>query len=610
MKFYSLLFFLLLTSFAHAQKGRDEALAKSYFENGEYEKASDLYQQLWEKSGQQDEFYQPLLKSFYALNKYDDAEKIIRKQIKHLPSNPLYQIDLGDALSKQNASTGSATIPESAKKIFEKVVKDLHANDAEIRQVANTFHDLQLMNYEIATYEKANKLFSGRIDYSPELASANMSLGNYTLAAKYYLEFAEKFPEQTQRVKNTIQTSANGDKLMSELETALYTKIQKQPDNEDLIDFLTWIYIQNKDFESALLQMRALDKRTNGDGAQVLEVAQIAQLEGFYDEALSGYEYIAKKQPRSYLYFEARSDQLNCRKEKIAKTINYTQADLLALKADYEQFISENEGSPQVAQSIKELADLQGFYLHDLNAAIDASEKLIAMQGISQKLKNQAKLSLGDFYLMSGDVWESTLFYSQVDKSEKDSPLGEEARFKNAKLSYYKGEFDWAQTQLNILKSATSQLISNDAINLSVFIIDNLGLDTVPEPMQLFANADLLSFQNKDDEAEKMLDSIVFKFPGHELYDDILFAKAQIFVRKRAFTKAIPLLEEIVQHYGQDLKGDDALFLLADITENELHDKEKAKELYQKLLTEHPSSVLVIEARKRFRNLRGDKIGD
>src|SRR5690606_11427261 len=138
--------------------------------------------------------------SLYALNKYEDAEKIIRKQIKRQSENLRYPIDLGDALAKKKDDAG-------AKKQFEKVIKDLRANDAEIRQVANAFHDLQLVNYEILTYEKANKLFNGRIDHSPELASANMSLGNYSLAAKYYLDYIENFPEQTQRVKNVIQTS-------------------------------------------------------------------------------------------------------------------------------------------------------------------------------------------------------------------------------------------------------------------------------------------------------------------------------------------------------------------------------------------------------------------
>jgi tetratricopeptide (TPR) repeat protein len=392
------------------------------------------------------------------------------------------------------------------------------------------------------------------------------------------------------------------------METQLYTKIQKQPDKEDYIELLTWIYIQNKDFEGALLQMKAIDKRKGGDGYRVLEIAHIAQTEGFYDDAISGYEYVVAKEPKTSLYFQARTDLLNCRKEKIAKKINYTDADLQALKADYESFIAENGKNARTAQSIKELADLFGFYIHDIKAAVATSEELIDLSGIPQSLKNQAKLSLGDFYLISGDVWESSLVYSQVDKEEKDSPLGEEARFKNAKLSYYKGEFEWAQEQLNILKASTSQLISNDAINLSVFIIDNLGMDTISVPMEMFSRADLLMFQNKDGEADKVLDSIVFTYPGHELFDDIEYAKAQIYCRKRQFEKAIPLLENIVKNYGKDLKGDDALFLLADITERELNNKEKAKELFKQLIVDYQSSLLVVEARKRYRVLRGDKL--
>jgi TolA-binding protein len=197
-----------------------------------------------------------------------------------------------------------------------------------------------------------------------------------------------------------------------------------------------------------------------------------------------------------------------------------------------------------------------------------------------------------------------------VDKDEKDSPLGEEARFRNARLAYYKGDFDWAQTQLEVLKSSTSELISNDAIELSVFIIDNLGLDTIPTPMQMYSRADLLQFQNKDDEAMKTMDSIVTLYPGHALTDDIEYTKAQIYVKHKEFDKAVPLLEDILKNYKTDLKGDDATFLLGEINEQHLHNKEKAMEYYKSIITDFSNSLLVIEARKRYRLLRGDKINE
>ena len=356
--------------------------------------------------------------------------------------------------------------------------------------------------------------------------------------------------------------------------------------------------------------MKALDKRKNENGARVIGIARMALTEGFYDDAIAGFEYVVNKGNSGSLYFQARTELLNCRKEKVQKKLNYTQADLEGLKNDYLSFINENGRNFRMAQSMKELADIEGFYLYDIKSAMDLCNEIINMSGVNQQLKNQTKLSLGDLYLIDGDVWESTLLYAQVDKDEKDSPLGEEARFRNAKLAYYKGDFEWAQTQLEALKSSTSELISNDAINLSVFIIDNLGMDTVETPMQMYARAELLLYQNKPDNARGTLDTIVYMFPGHALYDDIEYAKAQLYLKKKEVEKAVPLLEDIIKNYKTDLKGDDATFLLAEINEQYLGNKEKAKELYQTIITDYNNSLLVIEARKRFRTLRGDKVSD
>jgi predicted Zn-dependent protease len=429
-------------------------------------------------------------------------------------------------------------------------------------------------------------------------------------AVKYFLINVEAYPQNQQAIKNLLQTSRDETKLLNEMETQLYSKVQKNSTNDDYIDLLTWIYIQNKDFEGALVQMKALDKRKNENGSRVLNIARMAQTEGDYSSAIAGFEYVVGKGKENSLYFIARTELLNCRKEKISKNINYTQEDLLGLKADYLTFINDNDRNFRTAQSMKELADLEGFYLHDLSSAIDLCNEIIRMPGVAQQLKNKTKLSLGDFYLIGGDIWESTLLYSQVDKDEKDSPLGEEARFRNAKLAYYKGDFEWAQTQLEALKSSTSELISNDAINLSVFIIDNLGLDTIPTPMQMYAHAELLEYQNRDSDAVVTLDSITRLYPGHALSDDIEYTKAEVFVKHKEFDKAIPLLEDILKNYKTDLKGDDATFLLAEINQEHLHNKEKAMEYYKSIITDYSNSLLVIEARKRYRVLRGDKVSE
>ncbi len=605
MKKSVLLFILFASSFfaLQAQPGRDETLANSYLQNGEFDKAVELYQSLWEKNNYDLKFYQPLYKCLLTLKKYDELEKVIKKELKKNDNAPQYLIDLGYMY---------AQIPqvEKAKEQYEKALKDLNPNEVAVRNMANAFDAYRLYDYVIAVYDKAGKAFHNDTYFSFELAQTYIKKNDAVNAVKYYLINMEANPQNVQLIKNTIQTSRDISKLLEEMEIQLYTKVQKNSASEDYIDLLTWVYVQNKDFEGALVQMKALDKRKAENGFRVINIARMAQTEGDYTNAISGYEYVVNKGKESLLYFPARTELLNCRREKVSKNINYTPADLEGLKNDYLGFINENERGFRTAQSMKELADLEGFYLHDLKSAIDLCNEIIAMPGVNQQLKNQTKLSLGDFYLIDGDVWESTLLYSQVDKDEKDSPLGEEARFRNAKLAYYKGDFEWAQTQLEALKSSTSELISNDAINLSVFIIDNLGMDTIETPMQMFARAELLMYQNRYEEAMGVIDTITYLFPGHALFDDIEYAKAQMYVKKKEFEKAVPLLEDIIKTYKEDLKGDDATFLLAKIYEDHLNNKEKAMDLYKSVITDYNSSLLVIEARKRFRLLRGDKLSE
>lgn len=593
--------FCVIAIAAAAQADRDELLAASYLKNGEYEKAVMLYTELWENNNQSPKFFQPLLRALTELKKYDEAERITKKQIKKYTDNNTLLVDLGYIYQLKND-------PAKAKEQYEKAIKNIRPNADEVELLAKTFRAYTLTDEEIATYERTEKLFKGNISFTLELGDAFRRKTAYNKAATVYMNGLSAMPGLAQAIKNQLQTAANGDKVLAEMETQLYAKIQKEPDNDELIDFLTWIYIQNKDFEGALLQMKALDRRKNETGIRVLNIARMAQTEGAYDDAIAGYNYVISKQPQSPLYFQAKTELLNCRKEQVSKTLHPTMEQLIGLKNEYLSFINENGKSVRTAQSIKELAELEGFYIHDLNAAIATAEELIAMPGIPQRIKNETKLSLGDFYLMDGDVWESTLLYSQVDKDEKETPMGEDARFRNAKLSYYKGDFEVAQDQMNILKNATSQLISNDAIELSTFIIDNAGLDTTFAAMELYAQADLLLFQNKYSEAMQKLDSLTQLYPGNDLYDDVMYAKAKILLREKKTTEAMQLLEHIVKDYGTDLKGDDATFLLGEIYEKEIGDKEKAKEYYKKVITDYTNSLLVIEARKRYRMLRGDKI--
>lgn len=209
---------------------------------------------------------------------------------------------------------------------------------------------------------------------------------------------------------------------------------------------------------------------------------------------------------------------------------------------------------------------------------------------------------------MNGDRWEASLLFSQVDKDFKEGQTGENARYRNAKLSYYAGDFEWAQEQFKILKGATSKLISNDAIDMSVFILDNLGMDTTEVTLQMFAQADLLAFQNKYAEAIAKLDSIKILFPEHSLDDDVLYTKAQIYRKLRKTDEMISMYNTIIEKFPTEIKADNAIYELAELYETKLNEPEKAKVLYEKIFTDYSASTFAFEARQRYRKLRGDEL--
>ncbi|MGB1217999.1 MAG: tetratricopeptide repeat protein, partial [Saprospiraceae bacterium] len=246
---------------------------------------------------------------------------------------------------------------------------------------------------------------------------------------------------------------------------------------------------------------------------------------------------------------------------------------------------------------------LEAYYINNLDKAISLLSEMVEYPRVNPKVLANAKLSLADFYLMKGEIWESTLLYSQVDKQYKDDLLGHEARYRNAMLSYFAGDFEWAQTQFNVLKASTSKLIANDALDRSIFIMDNMALDTTVTPLLKFSEAELLVFQNKFDNAFTKLDSIRSQFPEHSLEDDAIYLKSKIYFKMRDYDKCELMLKTVMEKYPDGIRADNAIFKLAELYENQMDKKKEAAMLYEKIFFDYSSSTFSVEARKRFRRL-------
>lgn len=599
-KYILLLVFTIVTATASAQPSTDEQLALQYYQNKEFDKALDYYEKLYNKKSPQ-LYYSKYVDCLIETKDYKKAEKIIRKHIKQTPEQLNFHIDLGSLYAKANES-------EKAKAEWEKAVKSIRY-DEQVFTVANNFVSIRQYDLAIAAFQKGRKISQTNYPYNFELAEVYRIKGDKIAMINELLDALEANDSYIQSVQNSLQTSfgSDSDTQQNELvKNELLKRIAKSPDKTIFSELLIWMQIQQKDWDGAFVQGKALDKRKKEEGGRVMALAQIFSQNEAYDIAAKAYQYVISKGKDNYFYTNARMELVNVQYTKVTSKGNYTPADLTELDKNFSVAIEELGKYSSTVSLLKNYAHLKAFYLHKKDEAIKMLEEAIDLPQLSAQQQAECKLELADILLMSGEIWDASLLYSQVEKSFKYDIIGQEAKFRNARISYYTGDFGWAQSQLDVLKGSTSKLIANDAMELSLKISDALADDTITEPLKIFARAELLAFQNKDEDAIKTMDSINQLFPNHALTDDILFQKASIALKKANYSDAIKYYDEILNKFPDDILADDALFKMADLYENSIKNLEKAKELYQQLIEKYPSSLYVIEARKRFRKLRGD----
>lgn len=599
MKHIILSFFLLIT-LSTAVLAQDNRLAQEYYNNGEYEKASSLYEKLYAKNSKNDYYFSRYLACLVELEEYQKGEDLLKVQLKKNSKNYRLYLDYGNLLEKQQR-------PEDSDAMYEKAIDKVGDDPNAIRNLAAQFQNMTKYDLAIKTYEKG--IATGKAkNFSYYLAELYRRKGESEKMIEQYLLSLKETPSRITTLRTIFQRYFTEDDFL-ELQTQLYTQIQESPDDEIYPELLSWVFIQKKDYKGALRQAKALDLKNEENGGRVYDIAQTAANDKDWDTAIAGFEYIIENKGKgSSFYIEAKQQSLRSKRSRLVDGYDYSVEELKALEKEYEVFLEEFGKSRTTASIITELAELEAYYLNDLPKAIAYLKDLVEYPMVSPRVLADAKLNLADFYLMQGEIWESTLLYSQVDKEFKDDLIGQDARYRNALLSYFAGDFEWAQTQFNVLKASTSKLIANDALDRSIFIMDNLALDTTAVPLEKFSEAELLVFQNKFDDAFVKLDSIRTLFPEHSLEDDALYLKSQIYFKQRNYDKTAMMLQLIIDKYPEGIRADNAVFELAELYETKLEDAARATELYEKIVLDYSGSTYSVEARKRYRRLLGEEL--
>lgn len=561
-----------------------------------FDKASEIYRKLLDQNLANAELYNEYLSLLMQMKDYKSAEKLVEQRGRIFQNSPFVNLDFARIYLATDKK-------KKAEEEFDKAVKNMNGDDLVTQQMANTFIAMGRDDYALKTYEHAVELLRNAYTYSGPMARLYTKTGAIDKAVAILLDGGLAMNGGVEDVKATLlELLGNDEKKIQVAQKAIVKKINEQPENPYFAELLTWLYTQKDDWEGAMIQIQALDNRYREQGERLLEFAKYAAKEHKYDIAYKTYDEIIVKGKEFPYYGVAKSEKLGVRFEQLQNDPTFKKEDIVALENEYAAFFAE---FPQqyTTQVIRDYATLEAQYANNPQKAMELLEKAINDPNARRDFVGAAKLQLGDYYVLLGRIWDASLVYSQVDKAFREDMLGEDARYRNAKLYYYIGDFNFAEGQLSVLKASTSELIANDALNLSVLITENTAADSNYIPLRRFAYADLLLFQNKDNEAEVLLDSISSAFPEHPLKDDILMQKAKIALKHREYNKALDQLKDIYVKFGKDVLGDDAVFKTADIYEKNLHDAEKAKHFYEQLIVDYPGSTYVQTARNRLNAL-------
>ena len=591
----------LLVSSLTVYAQTDTELADVYFQKGECEKATGLYQKVLRK-----DFNKIYLRRYVTctvkLKNWEEAEKFFRKQSKSEERfGYLYTLYSGRLLELQ------AKPEEANKRYGEAIVQIKPENLNGYKELSDEFKEVENFEAAIDALTRGRAVAGNEGLFKMELANLYAATGKTEPMIEELLNLGLAI-QNKEAIQNYLQDFLRDEKDQVKFEKTLYEKIQGQPNEPFYAEMLIWFFSQKKQFGKAFVQERALDRRFKYNGMRVFDLGNLALQNKEYAAAVQCYDYLIKEYPTGQLYPYARRMVISAREEQVKNTFPVEQTSVRLLVADYKKLLGELGENNKTLEAMRSLAALYAFYLSEKDTAIVVLENAIKIGRAESDFMDKCKLDLGDIYLLKNEPWESTLLYTQVEKSQRETPLGYEAKLRNARLNYYKGDFALSKDILDILKIATTREIANDAGWLSLLIQDNTGLDTSEDAMRDYAAVDLLLYQNKTSEALTQLDKLLVKYKGHALSDEILWLKAKTYAKMGENQKAVDNLQLIVDNYAQDILADDALFMLADLYQNQLKDKAKAMALYQQLLEKYAGSIYVAEARKRFRTLRGDAL--
>ena len=589
MKNIFLIIALFSVSFVFCQNS--SSLAESYFREGEYEKATQIYESLEKNNPFNTRYLKRLITCYQETSNYEKAADLLQKKLLNNPSQHYLRIEIGYNFDRQQKTA-------LAKKEYDFAIDAITSNPSLGGIMGRMFQQNNLLNYAIEAYSKTMRLYKNA-SYEFQIAQIYGEKGEFEKMFDSYTQLIDKDENYLGGVQRFTSRYINEDATNSNNIAFKKSLLKKSISNPKNVwnELLSWLFTKQKEYGKAFIQEKALFNRDPAYIETVFRLAKIAFENNDITTAKKCFDFILEK---TNFIEEKITAELYLLKIAV-KTTAKNSASLFE-KTLQEYGVNRNSLEIQL-----EFADYLTFKINNPSKAIEVLEKALLLS--TSKFKNaRIKLKLGEVLVFTGRFNKALLYFSQVQTQLKNHPLSQQARFKVAQTSYFKGDFKWAKSQLKILKGSTTQLIANDAVDLFLVISDNEPKDSIPSGLIDFAKANLLAYQNKNTEAIAIYSAMAQKYQGQNIEDDVLFNQATLYLKENQYENTISNLLKIISINAEGILVDDSYYLLAEVYKNKIKDTEKASEYYQKIIFEKPSSIYLVDARKKYREIRGDII--
>jgi tetratricopeptide (TPR) repeat protein len=586
------LFLYITLSFSLFAFSQNEQLAQYYYDKGDFEKAKISYEELLENIPQNTQYFLRTIDCYQQLKQFDVAEKAIQSRLdKYNQGNLIVELGYNFQLQKNDAK---------AKNFYDQALDRIKKNPNEVYGISNSFEKKVLLDYALKSYQTATEL-EPNFNFNYQIALLYGQLGNAEMMISTFLNEAYANPQNSIMIQNQLARFMvdEGDASFNEtLRKALIIRTQK---NQDIFwnRYLSWYYVQQKEFEKAFIQEKAIYKRDPESLSNIVNLGQLAIEEDNQEAAKEILGFVLENTKDLELLIQANSYLM---KMKIAKA---KEKDFAAINTELQGLLKQYEISPFTLSLQLIQAHFVAFNLKKPEEGKAIIKKALELQ-LNDYDVAQAKMELADILLYEEKFNQALIYYSQIELDLKNDVIAHEASLKSAKTSYFKTDFVWALKQFKELKSANTQLIANDALEYFLLINDNTVADSTQTALKQFAKGDYLLYQNRNQEAEVQFQMILKNYKGQEIEAVTLLRLGRIYEKLGDFTLALSQYQNIIDHHSDGIYVDEALFFSAEIYNKQLKLPEKAKPLYEKIIFNHQDSIYFVDARKAFRQLRGD----